>query len=171
MRNLEMSLWQWFVTLISLKPHFVIGDQDKPYMLRWYLIPRNSYVNLYLHKFLRDDEDRALHNHPWWFVSFLIWGRYDEIVSDDGTQAIYRNSPSIAFRSAEHKHRVVLPRIVDWDYSNGTFTESRKPAWTIVMTGPKTQEWGFFCPKGFVPWYDFVDRSNTGSMGKGCDDE
>ena len=49
----------WFKTLISGKPHFVIGGADDPYMLRWYLIPRNRRFNIYLHKFLRDDDDRA----------------------------------------------------------------------------------------------------------------
>lgn len=162
------ALWQWFRTLCSGQPHFMIGDQDNPYLLRWYLWPRNRFLNLYLHKFVRDDEDRALHDHPWWFVSFLIWGRYDETVSDDGTKAIYRNAPSIAFRRAEHRHRVVLPRLIDIDAA-GVAIESRQPAWTIILTGPKSREWGFWCPKGFVIWTQFVDRTNHGSVGRGCD--
>jgi len=159
---------KWFLTLLSGNPHFVIGNANSPYLLRWYLIPRNPWLNVYLHKFLRDDDDRALHDHPWWFVSFLIWGRYDEIVSDDGTQAIYRNAPSVAFRKAEHRHRVVLPRVIDID-ETGKPVESRKPAWTIIVTGSKTREWGFWCPNGFVPWNIFCDREDTGSVGRGCE--
>lgn len=159
----------WFRTLISGEPHFRVGDQAAPYMLRWYLIPRNGFMNLYMHKFLRDDEDRALHDHPWWFVSLMICGRYSETVERevefddkllDAKQVIERNTPSIAFRRATHRHRVVLPK----DSSGKPI-----PCWTIVLTGSKTREWGFWCPKGFVVWTDFVDRTSHGSTGKGCE--
>jgi hypothetical protein len=65
------------------KPDFVIGDTDNPYLLRWYLTPwRDTYKdipaaqrtrwqefvsrlpNVYLHCFMRSDDDRALHDHP-----------------------------------------------------------------------------------------------------------
>lgn len=141
----------WFLRLLSGKPHFVIGNLHNPYMFRWYLIPRNHWLNIYLHKFLRDDDDRALHDHPWWFISFLIWGRYDEHTD---SALIRRKSPSIAYRPAERRHRIAL---ID-----------NKPAWTIVITGPKSREWGFWCPKGFVPWYQFVKRDNSGEVGPGC---
>lgn len=149
------------------RPHFIIGSVDNPYLLRWYLIPRNRWFNIYLHKFIRDDDDRALHDHPWWFVSFLIWGRYDEVITDDGIKAIYRNAPSVAYRPAEHRHRVVLPRIISVD-DIGELYEYRKPAWTIVITGRKVREWGFWCPNGFVPWHKFVSHTDGGNVGLGC---
>jgi hypothetical protein len=40
-------------------PDQVIGGRERPYMLRWYLIPRNRFCNIYLHHFLRSDDDRA----------------------------------------------------------------------------------------------------------------
>lgn len=152
------------------EPHFIIGAPESPYLLRWYLVPKNRFFNVYLHKFCRDDDDRALHDHPWWFISFLIWGRYDEVISDDGTKAIYRDAPSVAFRAATHRHRVVLPRVLDVDES-GKWFEYRRPAWTIVITGSRVREWGFWCPKGFVPWQDFCDSTDHGNIGKGCGDE
>ena len=51
----------WLRKLITGVPHMVIGGAEDPYLLRWYLIPRNPFVNVYLHKFLRSDDDRALH--------------------------------------------------------------------------------------------------------------
>lgn len=45
-------------------PDFYIGGNANPYLLRWWVIPRNRFFNVYLHKFLRDDDDRALHDHP-----------------------------------------------------------------------------------------------------------
>lgn len=160
---------RWIKSLVSGTPHFIIGRRDDPYLLRWYLIPRNPFLNVYLHKFLRDDDDRALHDHPWWFISLMIRGRYSEetekeVLFDDklmdGRLTIHRSSPSVAFRKATHRHRVVLLK----DEIGRAI-----PCWTIVITGRKVREWGFWCPKGFVPWHVFCDREDTGSVGKGCE--
>lgn len=54
-RSSMPPLRNWFRVLISGKPHQIIGgDGDlffaDAYMHRWYLIPRNRFVNIYLHK-------------------------------------------------------------------------------------------------------------------------
>lgn len=152
----------WFKTLLSGRPHFVIGGADSPYMLRWYVIPRNPIFNIYIHKFLRDDDDRALHDHPWWFVSLILKGGYTEIVpSPDGwgNIALARNFLSLAFRRATHRHRVILR------HKNGQTV----PCWTLIVTGRKYRTWGFWCPKGFVPWHEFVDQNDSGNVGRGCE--
>lgn len=60
-------------------PDFVVGEPENPYLLRWYIIPKNRFFNIYLHKFCRSDDDRALHNHPWaWNLSIIIKGSYIE---------------------------------------------------------------------------------------------
>jgi hypothetical protein len=142
----------WLKTLLSGRPHFVIGDPRNPYLLRWYLLPRNPWVNLYLHKFLRDDDDRALHDHPWWFVSLLLRGAYREVL-DSGS--IVRRAGSIGYRPATHRHRVVLLKV---------------PTWTLILTGPKVRTWGFWCPKGFVPWHEFTKPGAAGEVGRGCEE-
>lgn len=98
---------KWLRRLLSGQPHQTIGGAEHPYMLRWYVIPRNPLVNVYVHKFCRSDDDRALHDHPWWFVSLILRGRYDEI-TEAGTRR--RRAGSIAFRPAEWRHRVALVR-------------------------------------------------------------
>jgi hypothetical protein len=62
------------------EPDFVIGADSPggPYMRRWWIIPRNRFLNIYLHQILRDDDDRALHDHPWWNVSIILRGGYFE---------------------------------------------------------------------------------------------
>lgn len=159
----------WLKRMLSGKPHFVIGGWDDPYMLRWYLIPRNRRFNLYLHKFLRDDVDEALHDHPWWFVSIILKGGYDEITLDEPPfrkEGVRRYAPSVAFRRAEHRHRVVLPKRTS--YADDTRREIPIPCWTIVLTGPVSRSWGFWCPKGFVPWKQFVAEDDNGNIGRGC---
>ena len=156
---------RWFKRLVSGKPHLSIGGDERPYMRRWYCIPRNPWLNVYLHQFLRDDDDRALHDHPWWFISIMLWGSYTEWriepsiwhgrgFPESTIEPRRRRAGSIAFRSAETRHRVTL---------NG------KPCWTLVITGRKKRTWGFWCPRGFVPWHEFTKPGNEGEIGKGCD--
>jgi hypothetical protein len=148
----------WVKGWLSGKPHFIIGGADNPYLLRWYILPRNRFFNVYLHKFMRDDEDRALHDHPWWFASLMLRGSYDE-VQDYCVE--HRHAPSIAYRCATHRHRVVLMR-----------DEQDKPipCWTLILTGRVSRVWGFWCAgKGFVPWMQFVAPHDVGAVGRGCD--
>lgn len=163
-----MTFVEWLKVLVSGRPHFVVGGHDRPYLLRWYLIPRNRWCNVYLHKFVRDDDDRALHDHPWWFVSIMLRGSYLETlqarVYGDAYQTHvettnHRRAPSLAFRGTAHRHRVTLPK----DRYGRPL-----PCWTIVITGAKVREWGFWCPKGFVPWQEFCARDDYGSVGRGC---
>lgn len=128
-------------------------------MLRWYIIPRNPWCSIYLHKFLRDDEDRALHDHPWWFVSWMLKGGYEEFIYQ-GFLPARRRWLSLALRPATHRHRVRLLRDV---------TGAMVPAWTLVVTGPRIREWGFWCPQGFRPWQAFTAPDNSGEVGRGCD--
>lgn len=51
-------------------------DRD-PYLLRWYVF-RTEKIGLFIHKFVRSDEDRALHDHPWSFLVIPIWRGYYE---------------------------------------------------------------------------------------------
>lgn len=118
-------------------------------MHRWWIVRRAKAkqfrFNIYLHKFLRSDEDRALHDHPWWSISILIKGSISE-VNSNGHMRIRKFWP--VFRSAEYTHRIVL----ESEY-----------AWTIFITGRKTNEWGFHCPNGWVPWEVF--EANNGCEG------
>jgi len=146
-------------------PDFVIGGTDDPYLRRWWLIPRNRFFNVYLHHFMRSDDDRALHDHPWWNVSILLKGSYIEHVPVDRanpagqTFGIQRSEGAIVFRRALAAHRVELK--TDW---------SARPymVWTLFLTGPRLREWGFWCPKGFRHWRDFTSGKHGETIGKGC---
>lgn len=156
-------MFQWLKTLLSGRPHFYIGGTERPYMLRWFLLPRNRWCNVYLHKFCRDDDDRAMHDHPWWFISIMLRGQYiehhtGEVFPDART---IRYPGSVMLRPAAWRHRVELPKREDG---------SAIPCWTLIITGPKVREWGFWCPKGFVPWRQFVDVRDPGAIGPGCGD-
>lgn len=131
-------------------PDCVIGPPDNPYLRRWWLIPRNRWFNLYLHNILRDDDDRALHDHPWVNLSIVLRGAYREVTP---LGAYLRKRGSFVFRSATASHRL--------EVESG-------PVWTLFITGPVVREWGFHCPKAWVPWREFVKPGSPGEVGRGC---
>ena len=139
------------------EPDKVIGGGERPYLFRWYLIPRNRWLNVYLHQFLRSDDDRALHDHPWWNMSLLLEGRYSEHTIRAGGINIRarRRAGDVKFRSARAAHRIEL---------------THGPCWTLFITGPRIREWGFHCTHtGWRHWRDFVDDRDTGRIGRGCE--
>lgn len=128
----------------------VIGEN---YLTRWHIIPRNRWCNIYLHRFIGSDDDRALHDHPWWSWSILFSGTLVEFYQQVD-QAEY--SPWITtsitlrrrvrrwlpcFRSAQHAHRLEL---------------IKGPAWTLFITGPRSRDWGFHSKMGWIKWDDYL---------------
>lgn len=154
-----------FLRIFYRKPDFIIGGSEKPYMLRWWVIPRNRFFNIYLHKFLRDDDDRALHDHPWASCSIILKGSYIEHFPNDKWKI--RRRGQVAFRRAKQAHRIELFKRV----GNSLYHEwgENIPAWTLFITGPKVREWGFHCPKGWRHWKDFCAPENSGTVGRGCE--
>ena len=134
------------------KPDFVIGGLDNPYLERHWLLPRNPLFNVYVHRFLRSDDDRAEHTHPWINMSWLLQGCYIEWQHG---KPFYRNAGDIVFRHSGHiQHRIEL--------NDG-------PAWTVFFTGPRYKTWHFACPQGLIPWKDFVASDDKGAVGRGCE--
>lgn len=134
------------------QPDFVIGGNDDPYLKRWYIIPRNPVFNIYLHHFLRSDDDRALHTHPWINLSLVLDGAYIEHTKD-GEQRLIEGDFKLRL-SGNIAHRIEL---------------RQGSCWTLFVTGPRYQEWGFLCPQGFVHWKNFTDPADKGGIGLGCD--
>lgn len=155
---LHNKLYNFLIRNVADKrpPDFIIGGEDNPYLLRWYVIPRNKFFNIYLHMFLRSDDDRALHDHPWSNFSYLLDGKYTEhqIMEGGVHKKTVKSAGDFRFRfSGKFAHRIEL--------THGS-------CWTLFVTGPKYREWGFHCSKGWVHWEDFVSKTNKGNVGKGC---
>lgn len=127
-----------------------------PYLHRWHLF-RSRRFTVMLHKFYRSDEDRALHCHPWSFITILLWRGYYEHTErreecfcnpEHGCWRCFgsgycvvpvkkRKWPlSILWRPAEWRHRVELVK--------------GKPAWTLVIHFKRRREWGYYMPRGFI---------------------
>ena len=146
---------------VPRSPDFVIGGDGTPYMRRWWLIPRNRWFNLYLHNFKRSDDDRALHDHPWWNVSIVLSGGYLEYLPDEVVKLRKPWRPwtpwRLVFRKATAAHRIEMIQGVG-------------AVWSLFVTGPTVREWGFHCPQGWRHHDDFISITPGGNkIGKGCE--
>ena len=138
------------------------------YLLRWHLIPRNRFFNIYLHKFIGDDDARALHDHPWNSLSIRLKGQLWEYTSLSEIEKLkykynaalivdanwVQLAPRIKYRSATMAHRIAL-------------VDKNKPAWTIFITGPTIREWGFHCRNGWQHWSTMTTKD--GKQIGGCE--
>src|ERR1019366_2459105 len=125
----------------------------RPFLLRWYVIPKNRFFNVYLHQFIRDDEDRALHDHPFFNMSLLLRGQYIEHTVRSGGvhwRQLFK-AGALKFRSPWSAHRVELtsqwvstpegldylddraPNLPKWV----EYDQRRSPSWSLFITGPK----------------------------------
>lgn len=168
------------------EPDFRIGSEVDPYLLRWFVVrngrhwrglspamrqamlllgnPReddNGRCNIYIHRFMRSDDDRALHDHPWAWRTILLDGEYIEHVPRDPsypagtTVAHYRRAGDIsARRRGTQPHRIEL---------------ISGPVLTLFMTGGKSREWGFWCDKGWRHWRQFTAPGDGGQVSRGCE--
>lgn len=160
---------QWLINLFKREPDFIIGGKDDPYLRRWWIIPRNPIFNIYLHQFLRDDEDRALHDHPWASLSIILKGGYMEKTRFGERVCV---AGDFIWRWPRFAHRIVLlpyfwPAFL-FSHIQDPSEMPKQPCWTLFITGPKVREWGFHCPQGFVPWQVFTEPGNSGQVGRGC---
>lgn len=165
MQMIALAAWlkpRLFALAASRKPDVVIGGVANPYLRRWWIIPRNPFGNLYLHQFLRSDDDRALHDHPWASCSLLLHGAYIEHVA--GGAEHVRVAGDVVLRGPRAAHRIELTR---------TLGGVEVPCWSLFATGPRVRARGFHCPRGWRHWRDFTDAGVTGgdgtTIGRGCD--
>lgn len=153
--------------IFKREPDVFIGGRANPYMKRWHIIPRNRFFNIYLHHFLRSDDDRALHDHPWWNVSILLKGSYLEHLPN--SKRILK-APCIKARGAKSAHRIQLFPISHAWIDGRLRVDKEHPVWTLFITGPKIREWGFHCPQGWRHWLEFTaNNGKESTTGRGCE--
>lgn len=150
------GLGTWLWTLLRGRPHSIMPSASDPYLLRWFLLPRNKVVNVYLHKWMHSDDDRAMHDHPWWFLSLILKGNYTEVTPEG---AFKRRAGTIAYRPATWRHQVELEKDEEEKFAT---------AWSVIVTGPVKRNWGFWCGTRFVAWEDFTAVDGSGGSSRGC---
>jgi hypothetical protein len=169
MKILRNAILRWAQ---ARQPDFVIGGAERPYLRRHWLLPRNRLFNIYVHEFLRSDDDRALHDHPWLFnASWLIAGEYIEHTIAAGGVHVrtHRKAGAFKFRWGPAPHRLELISPLKALGDDIVPVGAPRPCWTVFITGPRVRTWGFHCPEqGWIDWKRFTAADDKGAVGEGC---
>lgn len=117
--------------VLVIKFNEKLGLPECPYVVRWRV--EFPFGSIRVHHWLSNDDPRAVHDHPWWFLTFVVKGGYTDL-SPEGSEIL--EAPAIRFRKAEHRHTVY----------------PLKPcgAWTVLITGRPLRKWGFYKGGKFV---------------------
>lgn len=160
---MKLMLGAWFEGLVEktcieasrwLPKRIIPRGDNSPYLARYYIFRKRwlqktrlpswvSYApSIYLHHFLRGDDDKELHNHPYGTsLAFVLFGGYMEQRRERGTDSVGL--------------RVVTAGKFNYlrgdDFHKITLLDARRGAWTIFLAGLGTksedkQEWGFWDP-------------------------
>lgn len=118
-------------------PDVTVGDN---YLRRWHIIPENKLFNIYYHEIRASDLDRHLHDHPYFFSSFILEGGYYEHTENGRNE---RGVGDINLHTPWFVHRLQMK---DEDGVN-----------SIFITGPKMRVWGFKTDNGWVPNQEYLN--------------
>lgn len=127
-------------------------EVDSGYITRLHVL-KTPWFAVSIHWLNHPDVEPYLHNHPVSFLSVILWGGYTEerLISNgkygahtaDCTHNLWNFVRTTTF------HKIV-------DVAPGTVT--------LCIMGPKTQEWGFQTPKGFVSWKEYYAQQRQGTQ-------
>lgn len=122
----------------------ITEDSGEPYLHRWYVVPRGTDANVYMHLQVQSDPERPLHDHPWDNQSVILAGGYNEMIQEHppegGTRTRVMRKGQTCWRRAEAAHRLILPKDIPYTL-------------TLFSTGPTVRPWGFWMPKtGGFKW-------------------
>ncbi len=174
-QTVKTSLPWWVreaVSALAASRFQVILSRDRSalYLLRFWLTDPQlgndggfeSGDSLLLHHFCAPDDDDALHDHPWDFITTILAGGYAE------------HRPPVAWLNALNVERALSGPA--WDqqismYAAGSTIEREAEdlhcigriapsTWTLVRTGRRRRAWGFHPPG--KPWTPFREYLDTG---------
>lgn len=156
-------------------PDLIIGPRHDPQTIRWHIFKWRGW-QLSIHKWLRSDSDRALHDHKADNLSIILNSGYFETFFHPDADPTRTPVPRSAypygyvqkfrwplvpyFRKAETPHRVTLP-------------SDNRPVWTIWLRWPAKRRWGYWCAQGWVDADDYNSTADyyaagVSEVGKGC---
>ena len=159
------SLWRWYDIIIN-------GDL---YLTRLTLF-KTPWFSVKVHWIHKPDPDRDLHDHPWPFASFILRGWYKELECRRpdmrGIWMRFAQGPACkeVTEVADRRYPVV-ERLVRWFNTKDTraahrITSASPKLVTLVFTGPKTKEWGFYDEETFkyTDWEPYIAANQKGKM-------
>lgn len=146
------------MTLVSLesvldllfRKKVIINCDHQPYLHRWFVV-RYAWLGIFIHKFIRSDEDRALHDHPWPFIVIPIWRGY---IEHSEKQIPFLGNPKARLKTRVKRRvqPILGTRIRPATFRHRVELLKDKPSWSIFIRFKRWREWGFWEKEGFVLW-------------------
>jgi len=131
---------------------------DSEYITRLHLF-KTPWCALCVHWLNKPDPEPYLHDHPVSFLSIILFGGYWEkrFVGDENRSG-YRGIFNYVRASDKDRHSIVRMK-------PGTVT--------LAFMGPKTREWGYHTPDGWVHWkaYHHAQRLQSKESKESKNDE
>lgn len=121
------------------------GGRETLYLFRVKLTPKTRWGQLYFHVFHRGDMDRAVHDHPWPWVTLPLVSYWELVRNPDtGLKSLNKvNRFRLHKRPATYTHRIIDP-------------STPKKLYTLFWHGAKTREWGFWDGKTWIHWKEYL---------------
>jgi hypothetical protein len=145
----------------------VVGEAfriENPTYWRWYVWPRNRFINCYLHNFLRDDEE-DLHDHRMVNISVVLSriGYREELYLRRPEEGL--PLPGTYLHSVKYlRPRVRLPstphRVVLYKGKRAPDEDERPIAiWSLFIGFPHWRDWGFYKndERGIMRWISWQE--------------
>lgn len=133
----------WDKSMDKMGRKRIIMDRrgKEPYLIRYYLLFKDRSesfpFNIFIHKFLKGDDDE-LHDHPWGYFTFILAGGYNEVLlNKNGENTTHWRGPGF-FQSVKQTHA----HAIHLDDSEGA-----GECWTLFIPYRREKEWGFWKPK------------------------
>lgn len=124
-------------------------NDGKIYLERWGIECR--WGGIFFHRMAAPDPGLWLHDHPFWFVSFVVktgYSEYRALARDpENWEVTHRNRFSLRSMRLDEIHRIVALQ--------------GKTSWSIIIHGPKKRPWGFFTDEGWVAGTDLETDSRA----------
>ena len=139
-------------------------------MMRYWLLSLPRARRVYLHVYRGSDSFRDPHDHPKGFLSIGLWGGYVEARSEffwrpgepacpvqDWRHVAWRNGRRRVRRVRLKQLRAPWIRVFSADYTHRLRIPRGRLCITLCITGPETQEWGFYAGGwNWVPWRAYL---------------
>lgn len=118
-------------------------DVDSDYIVRLHLV-KTPWFAVCLHWFNKPDPEPFDHDHPVSFLSIILRGGYTER------------------RNGVLKRRRLVNFIRASSADQHTIVELHGRPLTLCLMGPKTREWGFHRPSGWIGWKPYYAAQRAG---------
>lgn len=117
---------------------------------RRYRLLSTPWLRIYIHKICQSDQDKHMHDHPWSFFSFLLWGSYQEwsAFAPNWNSVKEQVFPAYSLvrhhRTDAHRIRLLTPHV-----------------WSFVVAWGKTYPWGYQTEHGWMDHERYREWKNA----------